>query len=195
MITPLLQKNDKRAGVLIIVFSIIVFAVVVALGRLDAVAVSLPFSPNVFATTNAILNSIVSILLVAALMLVKQKNFGAHRNVMMVAMVLSILFLVSYICHKLFTGDVKFGDTDHNDILSDAEKLAVGGIRYLYYFILITHIFLAATILPFILFTAYRGLTGEYARHKKIARYTWPLWLYVSITGVVVYFFISPYYH
>jgi len=96
------------------------------------------------------------------------------------AMVLSILFLVSYICHHLLAGDTKFGGT--------------GAIKTFYYIILFTHIPLAGIILPFILYTAYRGLIGEYPRHKKIARITWPLWLYVAITGVLVYILISPYY-
>lgn len=194
MITPLLPKNDRKAGFLIILFSVIVFGCITFLGSLDAVNIKVPFDKNYFALANAIINSIVSLLLVLALVLVKKKNFVAHRNVMMTAMVLSILFLVSYLCHKTLSGEVKFGDSNLDNVLSDAEKLAVGSIRYFYYFILITHIFLAAIVLPFILFTAYRGLTGEYAKHRKIARYTWPIWLYVSITGVVVYLFISPYY-
>jgi putative membrane protein len=99
---------------------------------------------------------------------------------MLWAIVLSILFLVSYIAHHLLAGDTKFGGE--------------GLMKGVYYFILLTHIPLAAIILPFILFTAYRGLTGEYVSHRKLSRYTWPLWLYVSITGVLVYVFISPYY-
>ena len=99
---------------------------------------------------------------------------------MISAMSLSVLFLVSYIAHHLLTGDTKFGGT--------------GFIRPVYFFILITHIFLAAVILPFILFTAYRGLTAEWPLHRRIAKITWPIWLYVSVTGVVVYLMISPYY-
>ena len=96
------------------------------------------------------------------------------------AIVLSCLFLISYVCHHLFTGETKFGDT--------------GTIRYIYYFILGTHIVFAGIILPFILFTAYRAMTGEWQRHRKLAKITWPIWLYVAVTGVVVYFMISPYY-
>jgi putative membrane protein len=99
---------------------------------------------------------------------------------MLAAILFSVLFLVSYIAHHLFAGDTKFGGE--------------GTMKGIYYFILLTHIPLAAIILPFILFAAYRGLTGEYAAHKKMVKYTWPLWLYVSITGVLVYIFISPYY-
>jgi putative membrane protein len=113
---------------------------------------------------------------------------------MVAAIILSILFLVSYICHHLFAGETKFGDIDHNGIVSLDEKTMAGSLRIVYYFILGTHIPLAGIILPFILFTAYRSLTGEYERHKKLARITWPVWLYVAITGVAVYLMISPYY-
>jgi putative membrane protein len=113
---------------------------------------------------------------------------------MLAALILSVVFLVSYVAHRLFAGEAIFGDADHNGILSDAEKAAVGGVRMIYLIILSTHILLAAAILPFILFTAYRALIAEWPAHKKIARYTWPLWFYVAVTGPIVYMMISPYY-
>ena len=113
---------------------------------------------------------------------------------MMTAMVLSILFLLSYICHHLFAGETLFGETDGIKGLSDAELAAAGSSRTIYLIILITHIPLAGLALPFILFAAYRALTGEYDKHKKLARITWPIWLYVAVTGPVVYWMISPYY-
>lgn len=179
MLSPVLKKNDKQARLLILTVSFVVFAAVVILSRVQ-LKVDLGFSVHVFAAINAVINSCVSLLLIAALVAVKNKNYVAHKNMMLTAMVLSILFLVSYIAHHLLSGDTKFGGE--------------GAIRYVYFIILITHIFLAAIILPFILYTAYRSLTGEFEKHKKLAKYTWPLWLYVSITGVVVYLMISPYY-
>ncbi len=179
MITPALKKNDKQARLLIITVSLVVFAAVVFLSRFT-LAVDLGFDVHVFALINAVINSAVSVLLVWALIAVKGKNYELHKKLMLGAMVLSILFLLSYICHHLFAGETKFGGS--------------GTIKGVYYFILLTHIPLAGIILPFILFTAYRGLTGEYADHKKLAKYTWPLWLYVSVTGVLVYMLISPYY-
>jgi putative membrane protein len=179
MITPALKKNDKQARLLIITVSLVVFAAVVFLSRFT-LTVDLGFDVHVFALVNAVINSAVSVLLVWALIAVKGKNYELHKKLMLGAMVLSILFLVSYICHHLFAGETKFGGS--------------GTIKGVYYFILLTHIPLAGIILPFILFTAYRGLTGEYATHKKLAKYTWPLWLYVSVTGVLVYLLISPYY-
>ena len=113
---------------------------------------------------------------------------------MLSAICLSVLFLVSYIGHHLLAGETKFGDINGDGMISMDEKSMAGNMRLLYYFILITHIPLAAVILPFILFTAYRALTGEYDKHKKLVRITWPVWLYVAVTGVVVYLMISPYY-
>jgi len=191
---PLLKKNDKKANILITVVSLVIFLVVASLSKIPPPKFPFSFSVHVFAFINAIINSTVAVLLVAGLWSAKQKKFDLHRRIMITAIILSVLFLVFYIGHHLFAGDSKFGDLNHDNILSDAEKLAVGSIRYVYYFILITHIILAAVILPFILFTAYRALTGEYSRHKKLARYTWPLWFYIAVTGVVVYWMIHPYY-
>jgi putative membrane protein len=97
---------------------------------------------------------------------------------MMLAMAFSVVFLVSYIGHHLFCGETPYQ----------------GEFRAFYFLILISHIMLAAVVLPFILFAAYRGLIGEYAAHRKLARWTWPVWFYVAITGVLVYMMISPYY-
>lgn len=173
------KTNQKKANILILSFSLIVFVAVVALGRIS-LNVDLGFDVHLFAKANALINSCVAVLLLAALFAVKAKKYLLHKRLMMTAMVLSILFLVSYIAHHLFAGETKFGGE--------------GFSRTLYYLILFTHIPLAGIILPFILYTAYYGLTGEYARHKKTARVTWPVWFYVAVTGVVVYLMISPYY-
>ncbi len=101
-------------------------------------------------------------------------------RLMFTALILSLVFLVCYIAHHLFGGETKFGGT--------------GTIRLVYFIILVTHIFLAAIILPFILFTAYRALTADWPAHRKLAKYTWPLWLYVAITGPLVYLMITAYY-
>jgi putative membrane protein len=179
MLEPILTKNDRLARWLIILASLVVFVTIALLGRVE-VPVGGAFDVHIFAKFNAVINSLVSLLLVFGLVAVRQKKYRLHKRSMLAAMLLSILFLVSYICHHLFAGDTKFGGT--------------GSIRYVYYFILITHIFLAAIILPFILFTTYRAMIAEWPRHRRIAKITWPIWLYVSVTGVVVYLMISPYY-
>lgn len=193
MLPASLQKNDSKARILIAVFSVVVFVAVVALSRIRIQA-DLGFDIHLFAKANAVINSVIALLLVAALVAVKNGRYRLHRQMMMAALVLSILFLVSYIAHHLFAGDTRFGDINHDGLLDEAEKAATGSMRYLYMAVLVTHIFLAALILPFILFTAYRALTAEYPAHKKLAKITWPLWLYVAVTGPVVYLMISPYY-
>lgn len=194
MLTPSLKKDDKKAKLFIYTVSIVVFAAVVLLSQFK-LNVNLGFNVHLFAQANAIINSAVAVLLIAGMIAVKQKKYVMHKKIMLAAIILSVLFLVSYICHHLFAGETKFGDLDHNGILSDEEKTAAGSLRLVYYFILITHIPLAGIILPFILFTAYRALTGEYEQHKKLTRITWPVWFYVAVTGVVVYLLISPYYN
>ncbi len=191
---PDLQRNDKKAKIAIWAVSIIVFAAVAFLAEVKF-NINLPFNPHIFATANAFINSIVAILLVAALLAVKSRKFLLHKRIMLLAITLSLLFLVSYICHHLLSGDTKYGDINHDGILSADEKSLAGTTRYVYYFILLTHIPLAGIILPFILFTAYRALTADYSRHKKLARITWPIWFYVAVTGVIVYMMISPYYN
>jgi putative membrane protein len=195
MFQAIIKKNDKRAKWLIAIVSIIIFAAVVALDN-KVFQPTFPFDFDVhnFALFNAVCNTIVSCLLIVGLWSVKQRKYVLHKQLMFAAIICSVLFLLSYICHHLFAGDTRFGDINHDGVVSPEEIAAVGSIRYVYLFILLTHIVLAALILPFILFTAYRALTAEFATHKKIARYTWPLWLYISITGVIVYLMISPYY-
>lgn len=193
MLKPSIAKNDRLANWLIGLFSIVVFIVVVVLGKFK-LEVDLGFDVHIFATINAFVNASIAVVLVAALVAVKKKNYVLHKKFMLTALVLSIFFLLSYIAHHLLAGEAKYGDTNHDGIVDEAEKLAVGAMRMVYLVILITHIILAAIILPFILFTAYRGLTSEFPAHKKLARITWPLWFYVAVTGPVVYFMISPYY-
>lgn len=179
MFSPVLKKNIRAARWFIFTVSFVVFTAVVILSKVK-LDIDPGFDIHLFAKINAVINSIVSVLLVSAFIAVRRKRYALHRNLMYGAILMSVLFLMSYIAHHLLAGDTRFG--------------GVGAIRYVYFFILITHIFLAAVILPFILFTAYRAMTADYGRHKKMARYTFPLWLYVSITGVLIYLMISPYY-
>jgi putative membrane protein len=193
MLQPSLSKNDKKARLLIYTVSIVVFAAVIFLSKYK-LTVDLGFDVHVFAKANAIINSMVAVLLLAGLFTAKQKKYELHKKIMLSAIALSVLFLLSYIAHHLFAGDTKYGDLNYDGIISIDEKSLAGNLRMFYYFILITHIPLAGIILPFILFTAYRALIGEYEQHKKLVRITWPVWFYVAVTGVLVYLMISPYY-
>jgi putative membrane protein len=190
---PVLKNNDKSAKIFIWIISILVFIGIAFLSRVK-LNINTGFDPHIFATANAVINSIVALLLLAGLLSVKEKRYYLHKRIMLAAISLSVLFLISYVCHHLFTGDTKFGDINHDGILSLDEKTLAGSARYVYYFILITHIPLAGIILPFILFTAYRALSGNYEKHKRLARITWPIWFYVAVSGVVVYLMIRPYY-
>jgi putative membrane protein len=193
MLEASFKKNDHKATTLILIFSVVVFLVVATLTRVK-LNVETGFDVHIFAKVNAVINGLTAILLVAALIAVKQGKYGLHKSVMLFSLALSIVFLVSYIAHHLLAGDAVFGDANHNGILEAEEKIAAGSLRTVYLIILATHIALATVILPFILFTAYRALVAEYPAHKKLARYTWPLWFYVAVTGPVVYVLISPYY-
>ena len=193
ILAPSLQKNDRKARVFIFTVSIIVFTAVVVLSQVKLIT-DLPFNVHVFAMFNAVINSAVAILLLAGLWAVKKQKYLRHKKIMLAAIILSVFFLLSYIAHHLLAGETKFGDINHDGILSVDEKMQAGSVRIVYYILLLTHIPLAAIILPFILFTAYRSLTGEYAKHKKLARITWPVWFYVAVSGVIVYLMIQPYY-
>lgn len=179
MLEASIKRNDKKAYWLIGIFSAVIFIAITALARIK-VNVPLGFDTHIFAKMNAIINSCVAVLLILALVAVKRKNYQLHKRLMYSALILSVIFLVFYIAHHLFTGETKFGGT--------------GTIRLVYFIILITHIILAAIILPFILFTAYRALVADWPAHKKLAKYTWPLWLYIAISGPIIYLMISPYY-
>jgi putative membrane protein len=191
---PALVKNDRKAKLLIWSVSIIVFAVVALLSRVQ-LHVTLPFDVHLFAKANAIINSMVAVLLIAGLITAKAGKYRLHKRIMLTAIVLSVLFLMSYICHHLFAGETKYGDLDGDGVLSMNETMLAGSARVFYIILLMTHIPLASIILPVILFTAYRALIGEYEKHRRLVRITWPIWFYVAVSGVLVYWMISPYYH
>jgi len=169
-------KNDKLANWIILSLSTVVFLLVVLMRKVKIdIGVT---DTHIFPAISAFLNSMVAILLIVGLIFVKQKNFEAHKKTMLLAVIFSILFLVTYVLYHFTT----------------VETTYAGNMKMVYYSILFTHIVLAAVILPFILFSVYRGLTGEYEKHKKLTKFVWPIWFYVSVTGVIVYFMISPYY-
>ncbi len=174
-----IQKNDRLANIIIISLSVVVFALVVLMRKVK-VDLGFGFDTHIFPKISAVLNSIVAVLLLAGLIAVRQKKFEMHKRIMLSAVVCSILFLVTYVLYHFTTPETSYGGT--------------GTSKLIYLIILLTHITLAGVILPFILFAVYRGLVGEYSKHKKLTRYVWPIWFYVSVTGVIVYFMISPYY-
>lgn len=144
---------------------------------------------------NAILNGSCTVLLVFALLAIKKRNIERHKTLNLAAFVLSSLFLVSYVTAHYFIPDTKYGDADHDGVMSSLESAAVSGIKPVYLVILLTHIFLAIVVLPMVLLSFYYGLTDQRDKHRKLTRFSYPVWLYVTVTGVVVYLMISPYYN
>jgi len=189
-------QQDKSIFRFIIGVSIFVFVVVVILNiKILPVPAKLPAFTYYLPLLNAVLNGSCSILLVLSLYFIKQKNIAMHKKINITAFVLSSLFLVSYIVFHYLAPETKYGDLNGDHIVSAAEKTVAGSLRYVYYFILITHIILAAIVLPLVLFSFNYALQNQISRHKKIVRWTWPIWFYVTVTGVIVYIMISPYYH
>lgn len=144
---------------------------------------------------NAFLNGTCSILLLVSLYNIRKGNVTAHKRLNILTFCLSSLFLVSYILFHYLTPETRYGDVNGDGIVSASEKAAVGGLRTVYFCILIPHIILAAIVLPLILLSFYRGLQMQVDKHKKLVRWSFPIWLYVTVTGVIVYFMIAPYYH
>jgi len=144
---------------------------------------------------NAILNGTCAVLLVISLFFIKYKYIKVHKALNITAFCLSSLFLISYISFHYVAPETIFGDLDGDGKLSAMELAAAGNVRKVYLAILISHIILAAGVLPLILLSFYRGLQMQVEKHRKLVRWTFPIWLYVTITGVIVYTMISPYYH
>jgi len=187
--------TDKFIFRFVAAISVFVFVVVIVLNRHLIPAPSVmpsfvPFLPKL----NAVLNGTCSVLLLISLYFIKQKNITMHKRINILTFCLSSLFLVSYILFHYLNTETRFGDLNGDGILSPEEKVAVGNIRYVYYVILTSHIILAAGVLPLILLSFYRGLQMQVEKHKKLVRWTFPIWLYVTVTGVIVYFMIAPYY-
>lgn len=143
---------------------------------------------------NAIINSATAVLLIFALLAIRAKQVNLHRNLTTAALVLGTLFLVSYVIYHASSTSTVFGDLDHNGDLSAEELAQVGAMRGIYLFTLLSHIALSIVVVPFVLFAFYFSLSNQIHKHKRIVKFTFPIWLYVSITGVIVYLLISPYY-
>ncbi|MCF8277189.1 MAG: DUF420 domain-containing protein [Flavobacteriales bacterium] len=171
--------NDKKVFQLIMALSVVVFGVVVVLYSLPKQDF-IPEWAKYLPLLNATINGACSVLLITSLMAIKNKKIALHKSLNITTFVLSSLFLVSYIIFHSFGVETKFPIDNP--------------IRPLYLFILLTHILLAAIVLPMVLVSFYLGLTGKVERHRKVSKFTFPVWLYVTVTGVVVYLMISPYY-
>lgn len=176
------QKDaERKYNIWIIILSIAIPLVVAILFRVKLQDFGfdvkpLSFLPPIYAT----INGITAVVLVTAVWAIKNGKQKVHENLMKFAIFLSVCFLAMYVAYHMTSESTTYGGE--------------GAIRYVYFFILITHIILSIIIIPFVLITYVRALAKSFVRHKKIARITYPLWLYVAVTGVIVYLMISPYY-
>lgn len=191
-----MEQNIQLAKRLNVGAWIVTVAVLLLVGLMRRVKITLPdgwdfgFLPPFHASVNAL----TAVVLIAAFYYIKQKNITMHRRMIYVAMGLSVLFLLSYVAYHFTSPEVRFGDADFSGDVSGAEAAAVGGMRIVYLVLLLTHITLAGLILPFILFTFIRAYTNQIERHRRMARWVFPLWLYVAITGPICYWMLMPYY-
>jgi putative membrane protein len=190
------KQNDKTVFKIVLAVSALICVVVVVLNqKLIPVPDHFPRFIYKLPLVNAILNGSCSILLMLSLWAIKKRNIQLHKKLNLTAFLLSSLFLISYVTAHYFIPDTKFGDVNHNEVLEQTELALVSGIRPIYLVILLSHIFLAVIVLPMILLSFYYALKDDRIKHKKITRFSYPIWLYVTITGVVVYAMISPYYN
>lgn len=193
---PSLKTIPQSEKTLKVTAWIVTVAVLLLVGLMRRVKLPVPdgWDVSFLPAVNATINGLTALALLLSLYFVKQKRYLAHRNANLAALGLSVLFLLCYVAYHFTTEDVIFGDSNADGVLDQAETLAVGGMRTIYLIILFSHILLAGIILPFILFTSIRALVGKYELHKKMARWVWPLWFYVALTGPIVYLLLRPYY-
>ncbi|GGA78513.1 hypothetical protein GCM10008015_19040 [Flavobacterium palustre] len=175
------KKLETKYNKWIVVLSVAIPLVVallfgVNLRKLGYDVEPLSFLPPIYAT----INGITAILLVLAVIAVKKGNIKLHENLMKTAIACSVAFLAMYVAYHMTSDSTKFGGE--------------GIVKYVYFFILITHILLSIAIIPLVLITYVRALAQVFDKHKKIAKITFPIWLYVAVTGVIVYLMIAPYY-
>ncbi len=189
-----LQPNialEKKLNVAAYVISVVVLLLV---GLMRRVKIDLGIDFSFLPPVHSSLNALTAVALLVALYFIKNKQIENHRRAIYVALACSALFLISYVLYHFTSPEIKYGDLDHNGLLSSEELAAVASTRGAYLIVLLTHIVLAAVILPFILFTFIRAYTNQFDRHKRMARWVYPLWLYVAITGPICYLMLKPYY-
>jgi len=176
-----ISNVDKKYNTLIVFVSVLIPVVVailfsVKLKDFGFDVEPLSFLPPIYAT----INGITAVVLVAAVLAIKKGNRKVHERLMTFAIALSLAFLVMYVAYHMTSDSTKFGGE--------------GWIRFVYFFILISHILLSIAVIPLVLFTYVRALAAKFDQHKKLAKITFPIWLYVAVSGVVVYLMIAPYY-
>jgi putative membrane protein len=187
-----LEKKFKSSIVVVSILIPIVVAILFSVKLKDfGINVEpLSFLPPIYAGINAL----TAVILVLGVMAIKNGNKERHQKLMTAAIACSVMFLIMYVAYHLSSDSTKYGDINHDGIVNEAELAQVGISRLIYFVILISHILLSIIIIPLVLFTYVRALAERFDRHKKLAKITFPIWLYVAVTGVIIYIMISPYY-
>lgn len=189
-----LLGDNKRTLRLIWVISIIIPLAVALMIYKPQLLKGLGDWVKVLPHVNAVINSTTSVLLVLAVFYIKNGNVNLHRKLMLTCFFLGLCFLVLYVIYHGASTHIVYGDIDRNGELDDRELSLVGSGRNIYLFVLLSHIFLSIGVLPVVLFAFFHALTDRIEAHKKVVKFAFPIWLYVSVTGVIVYLMISPYY-
>ena len=183
-------KKLKQAKTAIYIASIAIPLVVAILFGVKIEGVDLTFLPKFYAT----INGVTAIFLVFALIAIKRKKMTIHRRYIRLSLLLSIVFLACYVAYHMTSGEgTKYGDLNHDNEVDYSEKITIAYTSMIYYFILISHILLSIVIIPIVLFTYLFAWQGDFVKHKKWTRFAWPIWFYVAVSGVIVYWMISPY--
>lgn len=181
------KKLNKLAYVL-------TFVVLILVGLMRRYKINLGVDFSFLPPFHATLNGLTAFVLILALYFIKTNNIDFHKKSMLTALGLSVLFLLSYVAYHFTTPETIFGDVNHDGFLDEVELGLVSSTRTPYLILLFSHITLAAVSLPFILLTFIRAYTDQFDKHKMMARYVFPVWLYVAITGPVCYYLLMPYY-
>lgn len=194
-VAPEMNKGrDQFYLRLIATVSVIVFLLILLLSQLPKAETVPPFV-KYLPKLNAFLNGTCTLILLISFYFIRRKKVQIHKKLNIAAVALSTVFLMSYVLFHSFGVETRYGDLNHDGLVDAVEKTSAGNLRLVYFGILITHIILAAIVLPLVLLSLYRGLTNQVTLHRKIVRWSFPVWLYVTISGVIVYVMISPYYN
>jgi putative membrane protein len=189
-ITTIDPEKVKTFRKLIIAVSIVIPIVVAILFGVKIEGFDLTFLPKIYAG----INGITAVVLISALIAIKARKIQLHRGLIRIALLLSLMFLVLYVAYHMTSDSTMYGDTNHSGTLDILEKAKVGMTAYVYYVLLISHILLSVAVIPVVLFTYLFAWEGNFVRHKKWTKIAFPIWLYVAVSGVIVYIMISPFY-
>lgn len=187
LLEPIKLRQTRR---IIIALSIVIPLAVAVLFKVKISGFDLSFLPAIYAGINAI----TAVFLISALIAIKKQKRELHRALIRIALLLSILFLLLYVVYHMTSDSTLYGDTDGNGALDILEREKIGAMAYFYYSLLISHIILSVVVIPLVLFSYLFAWQGDFERHKRWTRFSFPIWLFVAVSGVIVYYLISPYY-